>query len=85
MAAKLRVGLVGNGGHGMVHVRTLAKLKDEAEIVALAGQWWVDNRESTDLDKREVATHLVNLTWNGMRHLNPHPHLRTGAGRAASL
>ena len=35
MAAKLRVGLVGNGGHGMVHVRTLAKLKDEAEIVAL--------------------------------------------------
>ena len=46
-------------------------------LVALAGQWWVDNREVTHLSKREVATHLVNLTWNGMRHLNPRPHLRT--------
>lgn len=35
MAAKLRVGLVGQGGHGMEHVRTLAGLKEEAEIVAL--------------------------------------------------
>ncbi len=52
-------------------------------LVALAGQWWVDNRESTDLAKREVATHLVNLTWNGMRRLNPHPQLRIEAGRAS--
>lgn len=35
MADRLRVGLVGNGGHGMIHVRTVAALKDEAEIVAL--------------------------------------------------
>ena len=45
-------------------------------LVALAGQWWVDNREITHLDKRAVATHLVNLTWNGMRHLKPNPQLR---------
>lgn len=45
-------------------------------LVALAGQWWVDNREVTRLAKREVATHLVNLTWNGMRRLNPNPKLR---------
>ncbi len=44
-------------------------------LVALAGQWWVDNRDATHLGKREVATHLVNLTWNGMRHLKPHPQL----------
>lgn len=46
-------------------------------LVALAGQWWTDNREVTQLSKREVATHLVNLTWNGMRNLQPHPSLRT--------
>ncbi len=45
-------------------------------LVALAGQWWVDNRDVTHLDKREVATHLVNLAWNGMRHLKPNPQLR---------
>lgn len=45
-------------------------------LVALAGQWWVDNREVTHLDKREVAKHLVNLTWNGMRHLKTSPGLR---------
>lgn len=46
-------------------------------LVALAGQWWMDNREVTRLDKHEVAKHLVNLTWNGMRHLQAHPSLRT--------
>jgi AcrR family transcriptional regulator len=52
-------------------------------LVALAGQWWVDNREITHLDKREVATHLVNLTWNGMRHLKPNPQLLLGDVPAA--
>ncbi len=46
-------------------------------LVALAGQWWVDAREHTHLDKPEIAAHLVNLAWNGMRNLHPHPHLRT--------
>jgi len=50
-------------------------------LVALAGQWWVDNRDVTRLAKREVATHLVNLTWNGMRQLNPHPELRLPDGQ----
>lgn len=45
-------------------------------LVALAGQWWVDNRESTHLAKPEVAAHLVNLAWNGMRHLKPNPQMR---------
>lgn len=51
-------------------------------LVALAGQWWVDNADITHLDKREVATHLVNLTWNGMRHLNRRPQLRLRAPEA---
>ncbi len=45
-------------------------------LVALAGQWWVDNREVTHLAKPEVAAHLVNLAWNGMRNLKPHPQMR---------
>ncbi len=52
-------------------------------LVALAGQWWVDNRDVTHLAKREVATHLVNLTWNGMRHLKPNPQLRMRETRSA--
>ncbi len=48
-------------------------------LVALAGQWWVDNREVTHLGKEEVATHLVNLTWNGMRRLKTSPALRVRA------
>nr|NLI50222.1 TetR/AcrR family transcriptional regulator [Propionibacterium sp.] len=52
-------------------------------LVALAGQWWVDNRDITHLDKREVATHLVNLAWNGMRHLKAHPQLRVRDPRDA--
>ena len=46
-------------------------------LVALAGQWWVDARETTDLDKPQVATHLVNLAWNGMRNLERTPTLRS--------
>uniref|UniRef100_S0DEZ7 Putative TetR family transcriptional regulator n=1 Tax=termite gut metagenome TaxID=433724 RepID=S0DEZ7_9ZZZZ len=36
-------------------------------LVAMTGQWWLDNPEFT---KEEVASHLVNLAWNGMHHLD---------------
>lgn len=45
-------------------------------LVALAGQWWVDAHATTTLSKPQVAAHLVNLTWNGMRNLKPQPILR---------
>ncbi|MDR1768831.1 MAG: TetR/AcrR family transcriptional regulator [Propionibacteriaceae bacterium] len=44
-------------------------------LVALAGQWWVDNRDTHQLSKPLVAAHLVNLTWYGMRGLKAHPTL----------
>lgn len=36
-------------------------------LVAMTGQWWLDNPEFT---KQEVANHLVNLAWNGMHNLD---------------
>jgi AcrR family transcriptional regulator len=44
-------------------------------LVALAGQWWMDTRDEQGLSKPAVAAHLVNLAWNGMRNLSPHPRL----------
>ncbi|MGH3911548.1 MAG: TetR family transcriptional regulator [Pseudonocardiaceae bacterium] len=44
-------------------------------MVALTGQWWLEEREPP---KEEVAAHLVNLAWNGLSHLEHHPRLRTG-------
>mgnify|MGYP002134862270 CR=1 FL=1 len=41
-------------------------------MVALTGQHWLDSR---NLRKDEVAAHLVNLAWNGMRHLEVAPRL----------
>jgi len=41
-------------------------------MVALTGQWWVDVRKPK---KAEVAAHLVNLTWNGLRDLERKPTL----------
>ncbi|HUU21418.1 MAG TPA: TetR/AcrR family transcriptional regulator, partial [Phycisphaerae bacterium] len=35
-------------------------------MVALTGQWWVDVRKPK---KTEVAAHLVNLAWNGLKDL----------------
>lgn len=35
-------------------------------LVAMTGQWWLDNPEYT---KSEVASYLVNLAWNGLHHL----------------
>ena len=36
-------------------------------LVAMTAQWWLDNPEFT---KDEVATHLINLAWNGLHHLD---------------
>ena len=43
-------------------------------MVAVTGQWWLDARRPK---KSEVAAHLVNLAWNGLRNLDPHPTLIT--------
>ena len=39
-------------------------------MVALTGQWWVDVRKPK---KADVAAHLVNLSWNGLRELEAKP------------
>ncbi len=64
----------------------LAELYSQALVgmVALVGQWWLDTRSP---GKREVAAHLVNLAYNGLAHLHPHPELvarETSAEDAAS-
>jgi AcrR family transcriptional regulator len=53
----------------------LAALYSQALVgmVALTGQWWLDVRRP---GKEEVAAHLVNLSWNGLRHLESGPELR---------
>jgi len=62
----------------------LAPLYSQALVgmVALTGQWWLDER-SPKLD--EVAAHLVNLAWNGLSGMEQRPTLRrsaTGGTRA---
>ena len=54
---------------------TLAALYSQALVgsVALVGQWWLDARE---LDRDDVAAHLVNLAWNGLSTLEAEPSLR---------
>jgi AcrR family transcriptional regulator len=43
-------------------------------MVALVGQWWLEERKP----KREaVAAHLVNLVWNGLKDLDPKPAKRS--------
>ena len=58
----------------------LAELYSQALVgmVALVGQWWLDNRSP---HKHEVAAHLVNLAYNGLAHLDPHPGLREDEAR----
>jgi AcrR family transcriptional regulator len=41
-------------------------------MVALTGQFWLDHR---NLDKADVAAHLVNLAWNGLSGLETRPTL----------
>lgn len=43
-------------------------------LVAMAGQSWLDDRKQP---KEEVAAHLVNLAWNGMRNLEVDPAITT--------
>ena len=53
---------------------TLAALYSQALVgmVALTGQWWLEVRKPK---REEVAAHLVNLGWNGLRGLEPKPTL----------
>ncbi len=39
-------------------------------MVALTGQWWLDERKP---DKAVVAAHLVNLAYNGLSRLENTP------------
>lgn len=39
-------------------------------MVAMTGQWWLDARRPS---KADVAAHVVNLAWNGLRGLRPQP------------
>jgi AcrR family transcriptional regulator len=52
----------------------LAALYSQALVgmVALTGQWWLDNRKPR---RDEVAAHLVNLAWNGLSQLEQKPKL----------
>lgn len=45
--------------------------------VALVGEWWLEHRT---LRREQVAAHVVNLLWNGLKDLEPDPGLR---GKAA--
>ena len=44
-------------------------------IVAMPAQWWVENRS---MSKEEVAAHMVNLAWNGLRGMKARPTLHSG-------
>jgi AcrR family transcriptional regulator len=50
----------------------LAELYSQALVgmVALTGQWWLEARTP---GKEVVASHLVNLAWNGLSNLEPAP------------
>ena len=50
-------------------------------MVALTGQWWLEERKPP---REQVAAHLVNLGWNGLAHLNP-AHRHAGALTALRL
>lgn len=42
-------------------------------IVSSPAWWWLENRR---MSKEEVAAHMVNLAWNGLRAMEKHPTLR---------
>jgi AcrR family transcriptional regulator len=46
--------------------------------VALVGEWWLEHRT---LSREQVAAHVVNLLWNGLKDLEPDP---AAVGRAGS-
>ena len=43
-------------------------------IVAMPAQWWLENRS---MSKEEVAAHMVNLAWNGLRGMKARPTLHS--------
>jgi AcrR family transcriptional regulator len=43
-------------------------------MVALTGQWWLEERKP---QREDVAAHLVNLGWNGLAHLEAEQRLIT--------
>lgn len=45
-------------------------------IVSSPAWWWLENRR---MSKEEVAAHMVNLAWNGLRAMDKHPTLRDRA------
>ncbi|MDO4901095.1 TetR/AcrR family transcriptional regulator, partial [Actinomyces sp.] len=45
-------------------------------IVAMPSQWWLENQT---MSKEDVAAHMVNLAWNGLRAMTPNPTLRDAA------
>ncbi|WP_168205773.1 TetR/AcrR family transcriptional regulator [Georgenia yuyongxinii] len=45
-------------------------------LIALTGQWWLEARSP---DKAEVAAHMVNLAWNGLKGLEKEPRLSSQA------
>ncbi len=46
--------------------------------VALVGEWWLDHRTQS---REEVAAHVVNLLWNGLRGLSPVAAVPEGSGK----
>jgi hypothetical protein len=50
-------------------------------MVALVGQWWLERRSPS---KEEVATHLVDLAYNGLAHLRPRSPLTASPREPAS-
>ena len=50
-------------------------------MVALTGQWWLDARRP---GKSDVASHLVNLAWNGLAGLERRPSLTKGGTAEAT-
>jgi len=42
--------------------------------VAMPAQWWLENRS---MSKEEVAAHMVNLAWNGLRGMKARPRLHS--------
>lgn len=47
-------------------------------LIALTGQWWLDNRTH---DKADVAAHVVNLAWHGLEGLRREPRIHADGPR----
>jgi AcrR family transcriptional regulator len=50
--------------------------------VALVGEWWLDHRT---MPREDVAAHVVNLLWNGLRALEPISEPRERARRRRAV